>query len=196
MSAPITSPSPDADRPTVSRWKLALWTAPLLVLAAISVASKLTDGSSWGWTLSDFVFASVLVYGAFGAYEGLSRLPGSAMYRAGAALAVVGAFLLTWVNAAVGLTDSDADVLYLGVVALGVLGAIAARFRPSGMMWTMGATALAHVLVGVGALAAGIVPAHNSTMQIAGVTVFFALPFVASALLFRNAAQDAAAEAA
>lgn len=189
------TPSRDADRPAVSRWKLALWTAPLLFMTAMAVATQASLGGV-NWSLGDFVFASVLIYGAFGAYEALSRLRGNAMYRAGAGVAVLGAFLLTWVNAAVGLTDSDADVFFLAVVAVGGLGSIVARFRPVGMMWAMAATALAHVLVGVGALAAGIVPAHNSTVQVLGVTVFFALPFLASALLFRNAAQDAAAETA
>ena len=53
----------------------------------------------------------------------------------------------------------------------------------------MFAVALAEASVGVGALIAGVVPAHNSAFVILGISGFFAALFVGSALLFRQAAR-------
>lgn len=104
--------------------------------------------------------------------------------------------LLIWVNGAVGITDSDADGLYLVVAALGIVGALVARFRPAGMALAMAATAVAVAAVGVIALIAGIVPPHNSAFRILGITAFFVVLFAGSALLFREAARPDAAESA
>jgi hypothetical protein len=99
-------------------------------------------------------------------------------------------FLLVWVNGAVGLSDSAADVLFfLLVPAVAIIGALIARFRPRGMARAMFATALVLTSVAVTALIAGIVPAYNSTFEILGIAGFFAALFVGSALLFREAAR-------
>ncbi len=61
-------------------------------------------------------------------------------------------------NGAVGIIgseDNDANMLYFGVLAVGVVGALMARFRPIGMMLALIATALAQMLVAVIALTAG-----------------------------------------
>jgi hypothetical protein len=139
------------------------------------------------WTASDFVFAGALLFAALGAYELAARSTGNGAYRAAAGLALAAAVLLLWANAAVGITDGAADPLYAGVPAIGILGAIVARFQPRGMARAMFATALAQALMGVIALAAGMVPAFNSAFEILGITAFFAALFVGSGLLFRKA---------
>jgi hypothetical protein len=48
--------------------------------------------------------------------------------------------------------------MYIGVLAVGIIGAIVARFRPHGMARALFATALAQALVAVIALLAGLVP--------------------------------------
>ncbi len=103
-------------------------------------------------------------------------------------LPIAAAFLLTWINAAVGLTDSVADELYLGVVAAGLVGAVIARFQPNGMMYAMLAAALAQAFVGTGALITGIVPAYNSVFEVLGLMAFFVALFEGSAGLFWQAA--------
>jgi hypothetical protein len=113
----------------------------------------------------------------------------STAYRAAVGVALVAAVVLLWANAAVGITDGAADPIYVGVPAVGIIGAIVARFRPRGMALAMYATALAQTSIGVVALAAGMVPAYNSAFEILGITGFFAALFVASALLFREAAR-------
>lgn len=104
-------------------------------------------------------------------------------------MALVAALLLLWVSGAVGITDSEADLLYVLALAVGVVGAFVARFRPHGMMRAMYATALALASAGAVALVAGMVPAHNSVFEILSITGLFTVLFVGSALLFRKAAR-------
>ena len=139
------------------------------------------------WTVSDFVFAGALVFGALGAYQLAVRKTRSTAYRAAVGVALVAAVLLLWANGAVGITDSAADATYYAVPAVGIIGALVARFRPRGMALAMYATALAQASIGVIALAAGMVPAYNSAFEILGITGFFAALFLTSALLFREA---------
>lgn len=168
------------------RWRMAAWAAAALVLLAPWVAMQFTDEVSW--SASDFVFAGVLLFGALGAYELALKATGNTAYRAALGVALAAAVLLVWSNAAVGITDGAADAVYAGVPLVGIIGAIAGRFRPRGMARAMLATALAQGLVGVSALAAGVVPTHNSALEVLGITGFFAALFVGSALLFREAA--------
>lgn len=172
----------------MSRRRIAVWAAAALVLLL-----PLVTGAPW--SLSDYLFAGILLFGSLGAYEVAARMAGDSAYRAGVGIAIAGAFLLIWINAAVGITDSDADVMYFVVVAIGIIGALVARFRPEGMARAMFATALAHALVGVIALIAGIVPEFNSTFEILGITALFVVLFGGSALLFRQAAHGGATNA-
>lgn len=166
----------------MSRWRIGAWAA-----AALLLLLPLVTGAPW--SLGDYVFAGILLFGSLGAYEVAVRLTGNTAYRAGVGVAIAAAFLLIWVNAAVGITDSGADVMYLGVLAVGVVGALIARFKPKGMALAMIATAIAHALVGVVALMAGIVPEFNSAFEILGITAFFVVLFGGSAVLFREAAR-------
>lgn len=61
----------------------------------------------WDWGFFDFVFAAVLLSGCGLLYELAARQTGDIAYRLPAALAVLGAFLLAWVNAAVGIIGDD-----------------------------------------------------------------------------------------
>jgi hypothetical protein len=168
------------------RWRIAAWATAALFLLANLVAMQFTDEVNW--SMGDFVFAGALMFGALGAYEVAARMTGNTAYRAGVGVAVVAAFLLVWINAAVGITDSYADGIYLVVLAIGIVGAFVARFRPAGMARAMLAAALATASVGMIALIAGIVPAYNSAFEILGLNGFFVTLFVGSAWLFRRAA--------
>ena len=163
-------------------WRIGAWSAAALVLLLPLLAGA-------PWTLSDFIFAGVLILGVGAAFELAVRKTGDTAYRSGVGVALAGAFLLVWVNAAVGITDSDADGLYLVVLAIGIIGAFVALFQPAGMARAMFATAAAQTLVAGIALIAGVVPEHNSALEILGITGFFVTLFVGSALLFREAAR-------
>jgi hypothetical protein len=106
---------------------------------------------------------------------------------------VAAALLLVWTVGAVGVIGEEgdrADLMYGGVLAVGIIGAIIARFRPHGMARALLATALAQALVAVIALIAGKHQAPiSSVFEILGVNGFFVALFVGSAWLFRRAAR-------
>jgi len=164
----------------------ALW-----AMAALALLVPLAAG--WPWTMGDYVFAAVLMFGSLGLYELAARLTGNTAYRTGAALAIAATFLLVWVNAAVGITDSEADgLLLLLVPAVGFIGALVARFQPRGMAVVMFTAALTVVSIAVIALIAGIVPAFNSVFEILGIAGVFGMMFIGSGLLFHQAARQRA----
>jgi hypothetical protein len=102
------------------------------------------------------------------------------------------------VNGAVGIIGSennDANTLYLGVVLVGILGALLARLRANGMALALSAMAITQCLVLVIALAAGWVPS-GTAVRVAILNGFFVTLFVGSALLFRHAALEDAARGA
>ena len=115
-------------------------------------------------------------------------------YRAAVGLALATPFLLVWVIGAVGVLGVDgdpADLMYIGVLAVGIIGAIIARARPRGMARALFATALAQALVAVIALIAGMHQApYSSVGEILGLNGFFVALFVGSAWLFRRAARE------
>ena len=112
-------------------------------------------------------------------------------YRIGTAVAAGTALFLLGAMGALGIirTEGDpADLMYLGVLAVGVAGAVVARFRPDGMVRAMAVTAAATVVVGVVALALGKADeSYTSVAEILGLTAMFATMFAASAWLFSRA---------
>lgn len=82
------------------------------------------------------------------------------------------------------------DLLYLGAIALGVVAAVAARFRAGGMAVALAVTAVATVLAGVVAIAAGLVEEEGgSVVDVLGLSGGFAAMFAVSAWLFHRAAR-------
>jgi len=138
------------------------------------------------WTPFDFVFAAALILALAVPLEFVIQRTRGA-YRLAAAVALLTTFLMTWVNAAVGITDSEADAFYLLVVLVGVLGAAFVRARPAGLAWVVTALAALLVLIGLGALLSGITPPHNTPPRLMALTAFFAVPLLFAAFLFRQA---------
>ena len=164
-----------------SRFRIAAWTAAALLLLAPLIAMQFTDEVVWDVT--DFVFFGLLLGGSGVALELAARKTGNSAYRTGVGLALAAAFLMVWVNGAVGIIgneSNDANLMYYGVLAIGVIGALIARFEPRGMARAMIATAGAQVLVFAIALIAG--------WGFTGPITFFFLAFwVGSARLFQKA---------
>jgi len=119
---------------------------------------------------------------------------GNTSYKAAVGLAIATPFLLVWVIGAVGVLGVDgdpADLMYIGVLAVGIIGAIIARFQPHGMARALFATALAQALVAVIALILGMHQApYSSVIEILGLNGFFVALFLGSAWLFSNAARE------
>jgi hypothetical protein len=136
------------------------------------------------WDVADFALAAVLLLGVGIPLELAVRKSGDAAYRVGVGVALVAAFLLVWVNGAVGIIGSennDANLMYGGVLAVGIIGAIIARFKPEGMARALFATALAQTLVAVIALVGRLGAPYSGPLEIVGINGFFVALFVGSA---------------
>jgi hypothetical protein len=177
---------------TKSIMRVALGTALLLLIPL--VAMQFT--AEVVWTLSVFVAAGVLLFGAGLTFVLLARMGDNTAYRLAVGVAVAAGLLLVWANLAVGLVGSEhnpANLLYGGVLAVALIGAIVARFRPLGMSRAMFAAALTYVLVtGIALLvwtpsAATAEPAVNLPNVLIGNGIFAMLWAVAGGL-FRRAA--------
>ena len=147
-------------------------------------AGLATGAVVWNGEDFPFVFLAVLLALAGGLYELSARFASHRAYSAGVGIAGAAAFILLWMNLAVGIIGNEDDPLnrlYGAVLAVGVAGVILARFKPGGMARAMAATALAQLLVAVVAQAAG-----EFTWVLTG---FFTALWLLSASLFRQAAQ-------
>ena len=114
-------------------------------------------------------------------------------YRVAAGLALAAAFLIVWLNVAAGLLgiedDDPANLMYVGVLAIGFIGAVTARFQPRGLARALFVTALAQALVGGFALT---YPNTASRVQILLLHALFVALFAGAALLFRYAERKTA----
>jgi hypothetical protein len=171
-----------------SRWRRAFWAAAALLLLLPLVAMQFTEEVDWD--VADFALAGALMVAVGVPYELAARRTGDVAYRAAVGVALVAAFLLVWVNGAVGLIgseDNEANLMYAGVLAVGVIGAGIARFQPRGMARAMFATALVQSSVAAIALIAGLGEPYSGPFEIVASNAFFVALFVGSALLFRKA---------
>ncbi len=168
-----------------NRWRIMLWGTGALILLLPLVAMQFTDEVAWD--AADFVIIGTLLAIARGAYELAARMSGNTAYRAAVGIALTAAVILIWMNLAVGLMGSEnnpANLMYGGVLAVGILGTVIVRARPSGMARTLCATAFAQALVAVIALLAG---APKSFAEIVVLNALFVALFLTSAWLFRRA---------
>ncbi len=166
---------------------IAIATACILLVPAL--AMQFTDEVAWG--PADFVIAGILLFGVGLALRLVARWASGFAYRAAAAVGLGTALLLVWVVGAVGLIGSDGDpvdLMYGGVLAVGLFGAVFARFRPLGMSRALLAMALAQGAVTAIALIAGKHEAPvTSVPELLGLNAIFVGLFAGSALLFRRA---------
>jgi len=107
---------------------------------------------------------------------------------------VAAAFLLVWVNLAVGFLGDEgnpANLMFLGVIAIAIFGAIVARARAAGMSNAMLIAAGAQVLAGATGLATGWAsPGSEGIYEVVLGTGLFTPMWLLSAWLFRKAAAD------
>ncbi|HEX8657063.1 MAG TPA: hypothetical protein VF690_05995 [Hymenobacter sp.] len=178
---------------TKSLTRVALATAILLLIPLLAKQFN----PEMAWTLFDFAAAGTLLFGAGLAYVLVARLGGTAAYRLAAGVTVGVALLLVWTNLAVGLIGSEnnpANLLYGGVLAVLLIGALVAHFQPSGMANALFATALAQMvapvialLVGKSQIASAEAALGGGVVQMIGGNILFAALWVGAALLFRRA---------
>lgn len=167
-----------------NRWRSAVWGGAALLLLLPWVAMQFTEEVAWD--LADFAIFGAMLFAACGTYELAARMTGNTAYRAAVGIALATAFVLVWMNLAVGIIGTEANpanLMYGGVLAVGLLGAIIARFQPHGMSRALLGTAIAQALVAMIALVAG----WGYTLVLTG---FFVALWLTSARLFRKAARE------
>jgi hypothetical protein len=146
------------------------------------------DGWNWDW--HGFVVAGAFVFSAALTYELVVQGMSNTAYRFAMGLAVATAFVLTWVNVVLAVDVSLANVMYVGVVVVGLVGAAIARLRARGMAVALVGTAIAQMLVPFIALAfwrTSVAP--GAAVPVIGLNGVFIVLFAISALLFRRAAR-------
>ncbi len=165
---------------------IALMTAALLAIPLVAMQFT-TDVK---WDAFDFAFAGILIFSAGAVYTFVSRRSATLAYRAAAAISVLTALLLVWVNGAVGITGSEdniANALYFLVLATGFVSVLIARFEARRMSYALFATAFVQALVPVAAFLIWKPEMSAGVMQTFGANSFFVVLWLASALLFRKA---------
>jgi hypothetical protein len=170
--------------------------AAVLLLVPL-VAMQFTDQVVW--TPSDFAVAGTLLLGTGLLYQLAAGRIRNFAYRAAMGLALFSALFLVWANLAVGLigTEHDrANLMYLGVIAIGFGGGAVTRLRPEGMARVLFAMAAVQAAIGAIALALGLGAGTSRPIEIVGATGLFVGLFTGSGLLFLRAAAGGARTAA
>ncbi|MEX0662963.1 MAG: hypothetical protein WEA58_02075 [Balneolaceae bacterium] len=146
------------------------------------------------WTLSDFIFAGTLLFGTGLTYKLITRKSGEIIFRMAVGFALFTGFFLIWSNLAVGIIGSEnnaINLLYFGVIFIGIIGAFIARFKSKGLALTMFAMAIIQALITVTAFITGMHHLPEVTVyHILAVNGFFITLFIVAAMLFRFAAED------
>jgi hypothetical protein len=173
------------------RWVLvtvALLAVPALLMAfniGVPDPGQGIEGVNWG--PMDFATMGVLILGSGLLFEYASSRGGSIAHKAAVGIAVLAGLGLLWVNLAVGMMDvENANLMYVLVLFVALVGAAIGRFEPREASIAMFATAGAHAIVAAIGLIANLGPTILAD-------AFFVLAWVASGLLFRQAGLHSAA---
>lgn len=173
----------------VAYWRIVVWGGAALLLLTPLVAMRFT--TEVAWTGFDFLVFGLMLSILGGGIELAVRISRHHAYRAAAGIALIAGFLLVWMNLAVGIIGNEENplnLMYGGVLAVGGLGALIARFRPAGMVRAMVAMATTQIVVAVIAQLNG-----HFTWPL---TAAFVAVWIGSAWLFRKAAREQGAAVA
>jgi hypothetical protein len=164
-------------------WRVVGWSIPIILLIIPAVAMRYTIEVDW--SPADFVVMGAIFATIGLGIEFLVRQSKSMAYRFGAVAALVTAFFIIWVNAAVGMIgdDNPYNLLFGGVLMVALIGSIIANFKAAGMGRAMLAAAAAQALVAAGAL--------STYPRDAMFSMAFALLWLLSAALFWKASRPA-----
>ena len=177
-----------------SRVRLVGWSMAAALLLLPALAMQFT--AEVAWTAADFVTFAAMLAVLGGGIELAVRRTGDPAYRAGSAFALLAAFLLFWLSGAVGIIgseDNPANLAYLGLIGLVLVGSALARFRATGLARMMRAAALVQALIGAAAIAFGLGEADpNWPADVVVLTIGFAALWLLAARLFGRSSSPAA----
>jgi hypothetical protein len=172
---------------TTRALRIAGWSLAAGLLALPAVAMQFTDEVDW--SAGDFLFAAIVFAIVGGLLELAARASASLAYRVGAAMAVATGFLTIWITLAVGIVgaeDNPQNILYFGILGMGICVTVAALGDPRALARGMRATAAFQGLVCLIHVIEGVYPA----VMIDG---FFTMTWLTAGALFARAARERAA---
>ena len=150
----------------IVRWgRWVLVTVAVLALPGLAMAFNIpvldpgsgSEGVSWG--PMDFAIVGVLVLGAGLLFEYASTRATNVAHKWAVAIAVLAGLGLVWVNLGVGFMDVEtANLMYVLVLFVALVGAAVGRFEPRHAAVAMFATAAVHAVVAMVGLVAGLGP--------------------------------------
>ena len=173
-------------RPLWRRLRWVVWGGAALLLLLPLVAMQFTEDVKW--TPVDFVTMGAMLGLVCGAYELAVRVARSNTYVVAAGVAAATAFLITWINLAVGIIGNEsnpANQMFFGVLAIGFIAITLTRLKPLKLARAMEVTAIAQAVTFVITLAIG----EGNLFVLTG---FFVAMWLISAQLFRKAARQEA----
>lgn len=175
--------------------RLMIWLGIVALLLSIPlIAMQFTPEVNWDFT--DFAIMGTILFGLGFAYELIASRSENTVYRTAFGVGLLGAFLLFWVNAAVGIIGNEgqvANLLYAAVFIVGLAGALISRFKARGMAYTLFTAAAVQMLVPTAAYFIWPPPETSWSPSVFGVFLmsgFFAVLFLLSGVLFNRASRD------
>ena len=171
-------------------WRIIGWGVAVAIILAPLVAMQL-GAPGVVWTLSDFIFAIVLIGGVGLLFELAVRASGSWAYRGAVALALAASFLLIWINAAVGIIgneDNPLNLVFFAILAMAIAGSIVAGGKAVLMARAMAVAGVTQALVGIAVFAFNDGAEPPGRLGLLVLIEGFAVMWLGSAWLFRRAA--------
>jgi len=166
-------------------WRIARWTAALVLLLIPAVMMRVSN--EWHWGIGSFVVAGIMIGGVGLLYELAEKASGSRAYRVGVAIVLVTSFLTVWTTI---VRDDGNGMGFLLLVVTAAVGAFAAWFRPAGMARAMLGVAMMQALVGVAVATAPVTASvPDGSFKALVFSGFFVVLWLIAALCFRAAAK-------
>ena len=178
--------------PTFLKKTSLLASVTTIILLIPYLAMQFTQAVNW--SPADFILAGILLFGTGMGYLLMTERPTGLVYKFAVGLALATALFMVWSNLAVGIIGSEGqpiNLVYFGLLLVGLAGAVYVRFRSLGMSRVLFFLAAAQLLIGVLALAFGMhqLPGASFT-EITLVNGFFMVLWLFSAILFRYDGQN------
>lgn len=169
-------------------WRVARWSVGAGLLLLPLAMMQVVDG--WNWGPGAFLFLGILIGGALLLYEQAVRRGVSLAYRGGVATAMLAAFLIVWMNVAVGIVgeDNPANFSFFMLIFAAAVGAYAARGEAAGMARAMLGVAVVQLLL---AIAIATAPSTVGAARVLTLCGVFGGLWLLSAALFHSAGRGA-----
>lgn len=169
-------------------WRIVMWGGAAALLSLPALAMRFYPDSGVDWNILDFLVMGTMLLIACSAVEIGARMSSNLLYRAGVIVAVGVGFLTVWANIAVGMIGDEGDranLLFLGVLGIAILGSLAVRFAARGMAQVMLVAGIAQLAIAAYVMASGL-----DEPYVAALIGLFCLPWLLAAGLFQFAAKS------